>query len=85
MPEALVSEIEVDISLIKTTDDVITVADIKVPKGVTLLAEPEETVASFAYDRAAIEEEEEEDGLEGDFTPSADSVEVIGKVKEEDF
>ena len=87
LPEALVSEIEVDISLIVTTDDVITVADIKVPEGVVLLADPEMTVASFAFDRAAIEEEEEEEGLEGDFTPSADSVEVIGKGKEdeEDF
>ena len=85
LPEALVSEIEVDISLIVTTDDVITIADLKMPKGVTILADPEETVASFAYDRAALEEEEEEEeGLEGDFTPSADSVEVIGKGKEEE-
>ena len=89
LPEALVSEIEVDISLIVTTDDVITVADIKVPEGVTLLVEPEMTVASFVFDRAVEEEEEEEDeeGLEGDFDPSADSVEVIskGKSEEEDF
>lgn len=84
LPEALVSEIEVDISLIETTDDVITVADIKVPEGVTLLAELDMTIASFVFDRAAIEEEEEEEGLEGDFTPSADSVEVIGKGKEEE-
>lgn len=88
LPEALVSEIEVDISLIETTDDVITVADIKVPEGVVLLAEPDMTVASFAFDRAALEEEEEEEGLlEGDFEPSADSVEVIskGKSEEEEF
>lgn len=88
LPEALVSEIEVDISLIVTTDDVITVADIKVPEGVVLLAEPDMTIASFVFDRAAIEEEEEEEGLlEGDFEPSADSVEVIskGKSEEEEF
>jgi len=88
LPEALVSEIEVDISLIVTTDDVITVADLEVPEGVTLLAEPEMTVASFTFDRAAVEEEEEdEEGLEGDFDPAADSVEVIskGKGEEEDF
>jgi large subunit ribosomal protein L25 len=83
LPEALVSEIEVDISMIKETDDVITVADLVLPKGVVVLAEPEETIASFSFDRAAIEEEDEE-GLEGDFTPSADSVEVIGKGKEEE-
>jgi len=84
LPEDLVSEIEVDISMIAATDDVITVADLTAPKGVTFLADPEMTVASFAFDRAAIEEEEEEEGLEGDFEPSADSVEVIGKGKEEE-
>jgi large subunit ribosomal protein L25 len=84
LPEDLISEIEVDISLIAETDDVITVADLTAPKGVTILAEPETTVASFAFDRAALEEEEEEEGLEGDFEPSADSVEVIGKGKEEE-
>lgn len=89
LPEALVSEIEVDISLIATTDDVITVSDITVPEGVVLLAEPDMTIASFVFDRAALEEEEEdEEGLlEGDFEPSADSVEVIskGKSEEEEF
>jgi large subunit ribosomal protein L25 len=87
LPEDLVSEIEVDISLIKTTDDVITVADVKAPKGVVILADPDETVASFAFDRAALEVEEDEEGLEGEFEPAADSVEVIGKGKdeEEDF
>ncbi|MBE2221164.1 MAG: 50S ribosomal protein L25 [Anaerolineae bacterium] len=84
LPEDLVSEIEVDISLIATTDDVITVADLVAPKGVTILADPEETVASFSFDRAAIEDEEDEDGLEGDYEPSADSVEVIGRGKEEE-
>lgn len=89
LPEDLVSEIEVDISLIVTTDDVITVADLVAPKGVTILAEPEEAVASFAFDRAELDEDEEdEEGLlEGEFEPAADSVEVIGKGKddEEDF
>ncbi|PID85061.1 MAG: 50S ribosomal protein L25 [Chloroflexi bacterium] len=86
LPEALVSEIEVDISLIATTDDVITVADLKAPEGVEILSDPETTVASFAFDRAGIEEEEEE-GEEGEFDPAADSVEVIskGKDEEEDF
>ncbi len=84
LPEALVSEIEVDISMIVDTDDVITVADLTLPEGVTILADPEETVASFSFDRASMDAEE--DGLEGDFSPSADSVEVISKGKdEEDF
>jgi len=88
LPEALVSEIEVDISVIETTEDVITVGDLTVPEGVTLLADPNTTVASFVYARADIEEEEEEEeGLEGELEPSADSVEVIskGKAEEEDF
>lgn len=89
LPEDLVSEIEVDISLIVTTDDVITVADLIAPKGVTFLVDSEETVASFAFDRAGIEEEEEEgeEGEEGEFEPAADSVEVIskGKGEEEEF
>jgi large subunit ribosomal protein L25 len=90
LPEDLVSEIEVDISLIVTTDDVITVADLTAPKGVTIISDPEATVASFAFDRAELEEEEEdeEELLEGEFEPAADSVEVIGKGKddeEEDF
>jgi large subunit ribosomal protein L25 len=88
LPEALVSEIEVDISVIKTTEDVITVGDLAVPEGVTLLADPDTTVASFVYARADIEgEAEEEEGLEGELEPAADSVEVIskGKAEEEDF
>lgn len=86
LPEDLVSEIEVDISLIVTTDDVITVADLVAPKGVTILAEPEEAVASFSFDRAELDEDEEdEEGLlEGEFEPAADSVEVIGKGKDEE-
>ncbi|MFO7682357.1 MAG: 50S ribosomal protein L25 [Chloroflexota bacterium] len=85
LPEDLISEIEVDISLIKRTDDVITVADLKAPKGVTILTDPETTVASFAYERAALDEEEEAEE-EGDYAPAADSVEVIAKGKdEEDF
>ena len=85
LPEDLVSEIEVDISLIETSDDVITIADLMVPKGITILADLDSTVASFSFARADVEEEEEEDeeGLEGDFEPSADSVEVISKGKEE--
>ncbi|MCZ7668082.1 MAG: 50S ribosomal protein L25 [Chloroflexi bacterium] len=86
LPEALISEIEVDISLIQTIEDVITVADLKVPKAVTILSDPETIVASFVYERADIEEEEEEEE-EGLYEPSADSVEVISKGKddEEDF
>lgn len=80
LPEDLVSEIEVDISLINRSDDVITVADLKAPKGVTILTDPETTVASFAYERAGVEEE----GADDTYAPSPDSVEVISKGKDED-
>jgi len=79
LPEALVSEIEVDISLIETTDDVITVADIKVPEGVVLLAELDATIASFVFDRAAVEEEEEDEEEQGE-----DEDSVKGPVAEQE-
>jgi len=82
LPDDLVSQIEVDLTKIQTPDDVITVADLVAPKGVTIMAEPETIVASFTFERAALEEEEEEE-LEA-YAPMADSVEVIGKGKKED-
>ena len=80
LPDALVSEIEVDISKIETPDDVIYVSDLVAPKGVAILTDPETTVARFEYSQAAEEEEEEEEL----FVPAADAVEVVGKGKEED-
>lgn len=45
LPGDLPNHIEVDISVLNTFDDSIHVADLKVAKGVTILAEPEEMVA----------------------------------------
>jgi large subunit ribosomal protein L25 len=80
LPDHLVSEIEVDFTKIVTPDDVIYIRDLVVPEGVTILTDPETTVARFEYAQLA-EEEEEEDEL---FVPAADAVEVVGKGKEED-
>ncbi len=80
LPDALVSEIEVDLSQIKTPDDVIYVSDLVTPEGVTILTDPETTVARFEYEKMAEEEEEEEEL----FVPAADAVEVVGKDKDED-
>jgi large subunit ribosomal protein L25 len=80
-PDALVSEIEVDLSLIQTTDDVIYVGDLSVPDGVTILTDPETAVARFEFVREEEEEEIEEDLL---FAPAADDVEVIGKGKDDE-
>ncbi len=80
LPDALVSEIEVDLSQIETPDDVIYVSDLVAPEGVTILTDPETTVARFEYEKMAEEEEEEEEL----FVPAADAVEVVGKDKDED-
>jgi large subunit ribosomal protein L25 len=78
LPGNLISEIEIDMSMIETPDDVITVADLTVPEGVEVLTEPDFVVARFDFIQEEEEEEEEEELL---FAPSADDVEVIGKGK----
>ncbi|HEX6384754.1 MAG TPA: 50S ribosomal protein L25 [Anaerolineae bacterium] len=80
LPDALISEIEVDLSRIETPDDVLYVRDLTVPVGVTILTDPDTAVARFEYTQLEEEEEEEEEL----FVPAADDVEVIGKGKEEE-
>lgn len=46
LPDDLVQELEVDISKLKTFDDSLTVADLVVPKGITILTEAEQVLAS---------------------------------------
>jgi large subunit ribosomal protein L25 len=82
LPGDLISEIEVDISGVENTDDVIYVSDIELPEGLTLLTDPETAVTSFDYFREEEEEEEEEEELM--FATAADEVEVIGKGKVEE-
>jgi large subunit ribosomal protein L25 len=79
LPDALVSQIEFDISTIETTDDSITVADLVAPEGVDILTDPETLIARFEY--SAIEEEEEEELEEME----AGDVEVIGREEEEEL
>lgn len=47
LPADLPENIEVDITPLKAIDDAITVADLKVPSGVTILAEPEVVVVKL--------------------------------------
>lgn len=82
LPDALISEIEVDLAMITSPDVVITVADLSVPEGVTILTDPETPVARFEY--AALPEEEEEGELEDEFGIEAEDVEVIGKGKQDE-
>lgn len=79
LPDALISEIELDISRIENADDTIVVGDLDIPDGVAILHDPDTLVARFTYARADIEEEEEElDDLE------AGDVEVIGRDEDEE-
>jgi large subunit ribosomal protein L25 len=62
LPEKLVSQIEVDISPLKTFEDLILVKDLKIPEGIKVLDDPETVVAQVTPPRseeelAALEEE----------------------------
>ncbi len=79
----MVNSLEIGVDTLTELGDTLTVADLTAPSGVTILTDPEDTVARVAY--AGIletEEEEEEEALELD----AEDVEVIekGKVFEKD-
>jgi len=65
LPTDLPREIKVDISTLRTFDDLIHIKDLKVSEGVKILAEPEEMIVSVIPPRseeelAALEEEVEE-------------------------
>jgi large subunit ribosomal protein L25 len=82
LPGDLVSSLELDISPLETLDDVLTVADLDVPEGITVQAEPHEVVARLTYAARELEEEEEEEELPVEI--AADEVEVIAKGKEQE-
>lgn len=63
LPQNLIHEITVDVSGLKTFEDAITVADLVVPEGIEILAEPE---ASVAFVEEIKEEVDEEIVNEGD-------------------
>ncbi|UCC52489.1 MAG: 50S ribosomal protein L25 [Anaerolineaceae bacterium] len=84
LPDALVSQIEVDLTLIATPTDSIYISDLDVPEGVTILADDDALVARFQTIRAALEEEEEGEEVEMEEL-DADAVEVISKESEEEF
>ena len=52
LPQDLVQEITVDISSLKTFDDVIRISDIVVPAGITILDDADETVLSLSAPRS---------------------------------
>lgn len=75
LPTDLVHEIEVDITNLKTFEDALTIADIKVPTGITILDSLEDTIAKVEPPRS----EEELAALE----EKPDEAEAIEKVESE--
>ncbi len=57
LPEDLINEIEVDISVLKTFEDIIRVKDLNIPSKVKILDEAEEMVVQVERPREEIEEE----------------------------
>ncbi|HXK40161.1 MAG TPA: 50S ribosomal protein L25 [Candidatus Paceibacterota bacterium] len=76
MPKDLPHEIVVDISVLETFDSHITLADLRLPPGVTALGQPEDTIASIAEPK-----EEEEEPVEA---IDMESIEVEKKGKQEE-
>jgi large subunit ribosomal protein L25 len=60
LPGDLIHFIPVDISVLRRMEDSISVGDLPVPDGVTILTDPNDTVASVVPPRAALAEEAEE-------------------------
>jgi large subunit ribosomal protein L25 len=79
LPVDLVSSIAVDISNLKTFDDHIRVADLKLPKGITVLDNPEEMVVTVQAPRS----EEEIAALSGEVTEDVTAVGTVEKPKAE--
>ena len=80
MPADLPHEIKVDISTLKTFEDLIYIKDLKVPEGVKILAEPEEAIASVAPPRSEKELAELEEKIEEE----VEEVEKAGEEEEEE-
>ncbi len=59
LPTDLVNSIPVDVSVLVHLDDSINISDLVVPPGITILADPDDTVASVVPPRAALAEEAE--------------------------
>ncbi len=80
LPQDLVHEIKVDVSNLKTFDDIIFVRDLKLPETITVKEKGEEPIASVTAPRTEEELKELDEAVE----EKVDDVEVVkGKEKEE--
>ncbi len=80
LPSDLPHEIEVDISVLKTFDDVINIKDLKIPEKVEIKANLDDVVASVIPPRS----EEELDALEETPSDGVEGIEVEEKGKKEE-
>lgn len=81
LPSDLINSIPVDISVLEHLDDSISIRDLSVPPGITIMADPDDTVASVVPPRAALVEEVvemelEEGEVEGEVAPDAEGEEA---------
>ncbi len=85
-PDKLVSTIEVDITTLKTFEDIIRVSDIKLPEGIEALDDPETVVATVTPPRSEEELAELEEAPTGEAADQAavESVQVEEKTKDEE-
>ncbi|MBP9828122.1 50S ribosomal protein L25 [Patescibacteria group bacterium] len=79
LPDALVHEIQVDISKLTTFDDVIRVSDIVIPAGITILTDLDAAIASVQPPRS----EEEMAALDSAVDADISKVEVLTEKKED--
>lgn len=88
LPANLPPEIKVDISVLKTFDDLIHIKDLKVAEDVKILVEPNEVVVSVVPPRSEEElaelEEKPEEGEEPEKIEEKEKEEVIEKTVEEE-
>lgn len=78
LPSNLVSEIAIDLSVLKTFDDSIKIKDILVPAGITILNNPEDSVVFVQPPRV-----EEEIAAAPSETEQIGKIEKVGEKKEE--
>jgi large subunit ribosomal protein L25 len=80
LPKDLVSQLEVDLRVLKTFDDAIRVKDLAVPSGITILNDPEMTVAKVAAPLT----EDQLKAMEEEGPKSLEDIEVEEKGKKEE-
>lgn len=78
LPNALVHDIQIDVSILKTFDDVIRVSDLVVPEGITVVTDGEVAIASVQPPRSEAELASLNDAVDTDVS----KVEVLKEKKE---